>query len=260
MNDIFDVRRFLHVLVNDLKLLQARRIAFASLGLAGIGMLMYLLATLPEESPGEVAATLFSVLLLGGGAIFTSMIYNDMHDPLERFHYLMLPCSNLERFLSRYLITAPLFVLYAIVLYSVFEPAANFLCAQLRDGRTVAPLDLDSPLLRGAIVGYFVLHVFIYTGAIWFRSYALMKTLFASFVLWASLGTAFFLALRLFYLDSFISLFETNPAGPYFNFEYLHLDSENPQWYYRLLLWAFLLWILFLAYLGLKEHEVRDGL
>lgn len=259
MNDIFDFKRFVHVFVNDLKLLQARRVAFASLGLAGIGMLFYLLAALPEQSP-EVALTLFSVLLIGGGSIFTSMIYGDMHDPLGRFHYLMLPCSNLERFVSRYLITAPLFVLYAIALYSVFEVVANPLCAYLRDGRTVAPLDLGSEAFRAVVTAYFGLHVFIYAGAIWFRSYALMKTLFASFVLWASLGIVGFLAIRLIYWDSFIGLFEFNPAGPYFNFEYLHLNDENLQWFYKLLLWALLLWTLFLAYLGLKEHEVQDGL
>ena len=114
--------------------------------------------------------------------------------------------------------------------------------------------------LRDAILGYLMLHAFVYAGAIWFRSYALMKTLFAGFVLWVSLGIVGFLALRLIYWDSFIGLFEIDPAGPYFNFEYLHLNDENVQWYYKRLLWALLLWTLFLAYLGLKEHEVQDGL
>src|SRR5690606_14860576 len=97
--DTFNLQRFFHVLIGNLILLHARKIGFASLGLAGIGLICYAVNVSAEQGDnGEVAMVMFGILLLGGGSIFTSMIYNDMHHPLERFQYLMLPCSNLERF------------------------------------------------------------------------------------------------------------------------------------------------------------------
>ncbi|HEY0963731.1 MAG TPA: hypothetical protein VGE69_15380 [Pseudomonadales bacterium] len=261
MNDIFDPRRFARVLLNDLLQLQPRRVAFASLGLAGLGLLVYLanVGTPVAQAEGSpLALVQFAALLLLGGSIFTSMIFNDMHHPLERYHYLMLPCSNLERFVSRYLISAPLYVLYAIVLYKVFEIGANFVCALLREGRVVAPLDLGATGFIELVKAYFFLHLFVFGGAIWFRSHALLKTMFAGFVFWALFGTAFFVAVRLFYRDAFISLFETNPDGPYLNFEFLFIDGV--VWLHKLLFAAFLAWCLFLAWLGLKDHEVQGGL
>lgn len=262
MNDIFDPRRFAHVLINDLLQLQLRRIAFASLGLAGIGFFVYFvnLSADTDVADAQLAFVQFATLLFLGGAIFTSMIYNDMHHPLERYHFLMLPYSNLERFVSRYLISAPLFVLYAIVLYKVFEVCANFVCALLREGRVVAPLDLDSPFLWNTVKTYFVMHIFVYAGAIWFHSNALIKTLFTGFVLWALFGALLFISVRLMYWDSFISLFDTNPEGPYINFEFLAVGEDGFMWYHKLLFSALLLWFLFLAWLGLKEHEVQGGL
>lgn len=263
MNELFDLRRFARVLINDLLQLQLRRIAFASLGLAGIGFFVYLVnvSASPEAEDPQIAYAQFAALLFLGGAIFTSMIFNDMHHPLERYHYLMLPCSNLERFVSRYVISAPLFVLYAIVLYKVFEVAANFLCALLREGSVVAPFDLSSPLVWDLVTGYFVVHVFVYAGAVWFRSNALIKTLFTGFVFWGLSGALLFLSVRLMYWDAFISMFDTNPDGPYINFEFIAFGTDDGfLWYHKLLGGALLLWFLFLAWLGLKEHEVQGGL
>jgi hypothetical protein len=263
MNDLFNLRRFARALANDLLQLQLRRIAIASLGFAGIGFLVYLVnvSAGPQAEDPQLALAQFATLLFLGGAIFTSMIFNDMHHPLERYHYLMLPYSNLERFVSRYLVSAPLFVLYVIVLYKAFEVGANFVCALLQEGRVVAPLDLGSPLLWNLVKGYFIVHIFVYAGAIWFRSNALIKTLFTGFVFWALAGLLLFLSVRLMYRDSFISLFETNPDGPYINVEFIALGLDDGlQWYHTLLLRAFLAWFLFLAWLGLKEHEVQGGL
>jgi hypothetical protein len=259
--DIFNWQRFLRVFFNDLLLLQARRIGVASLGLMGVGILVYVtnVTEIPDANQG-VGIVTFLILLIGGGSIFTSMIFNDMHHPLERFHYLMLPCSNLERFVSRYLITAPLFLVYAVVLFKVFEVIANFICSLLWYGDTVPVVDFGNEEIRHGILGFFVGHVFVFTGAIWFRSYSLIKTMMASFVFWSALGAVFFIALRIFYWDSFISWFETNPEGPYINGEALTFGEDGIFWYHKLLLAAFLLWVLFLAYKGLEEHEVQDGL
>jgi hypothetical protein len=261
--EIFAWQRFVRVFLNDLMLLQVKRIGFASLGLLGVGIVIYV--TNAAATPGDnmdVALTTFTVLLLGGGHIFTSMIFNDMHHPLERFHYLMLPCSNLERFVSRYLITAPLFFVYAVVFFKVFEVVANLVITTLTDAQPIPPLQLGSDAARMSMLAYFVTHVFVYCGAIWFRSYALVKTMATGMILWTGCLLLFFVALRILYWDSFISLFQMNPEGPFPGIEadFLTDADGNPNVPAKLALTLFLGWVLFLAYLGLEEHEVQDGL
>ena len=264
--DLFNWQRFIRVFINDLFLLQGRRVAFTSLGLMGLGIMVYLLSANnePNDETQGLAFGMFAALLGFGGQVFTSMIFNDMHHPLERYHYLMLPCSNLERFVSRYLITAPLFVVYAIVLYKVFETAANFLIENLTDAQGIPPLDLTARPTQLLILGYFGLHVFSYTGAIWFRSYAFIKTQVAGLLFWMACLAVMFLSIRILYWDSFISLFELNPQGPFpdieFGPEYFVDEDGNFLLWVKLTTIAFLGWFLFLAYLGLEEHEVQDGL
>lgn len=261
--DIFSWQRFLRVFLNDLMLLQGRRIGFASLGLVGVGIIIYF--TSATESPADsmhVALTTFTAMLLGCGLIFTSLIFNDMHHPLERFQYLMLPCSNLERFFSRYLITALLYFVYAVVFFKAFEVVANFVITLLTDAAPIAPLQLGSEAARISMVVFFVSHVFVYCGAIWFRSYSLIKTMATGMLLWTVCAVLAFLALRLLYWDSFISFFQMNPEGPFPNVQlgFLSDGEDRPKAWVQLAFVIFLGWVLFLAYLGLEEHEVQDGL
>lgn len=261
--DIFNWQRFVRVFLNDLMLLQARRVGFASLGLIGIGMIVFLTnASETSAESSEASLVLFGTFLLGGGHIFTSMIFSDMHHPLERFHYLMLPCSNLERFVSRYLITAPLYFIYAVVLYKLFEAFANFTINILfEEGNAMLPLDLGSEEVARITSAWFASHVFMYCAAIWFRSYALFKLMATNVLFFTLCGIVSFLAVRIFYYESFISFFELNPNGPFPNIEFnpFNADGTVKGWIQALIL-AFLGWVLFLAYLGLDEHEVQDGL
>ena len=94
----------------------------ATLALAGLGLIAYLTNLEPQAAAKPALyAVLFPIVLIGGGLVFTSTIFADLHHPLQRFHFLTLPCSNLERFISRYLLSAPLYYLYVLVLYAVFD-------------------------------------------------------------------------------------------------------------------------------------------
>lgn len=265
LTDLFNWQRFIRVFINDLYLLQGRRIAFTSLGLIAIGIMVYFLsASQPPDVPQQFAFGMFAALLGFGGLIFTSMIFNDMHHPLERFQYLMLPCSNLERFVSRYLITAPLFIVYATLLYKVFEFVANFLIEIVYETPGIPPLDIGSERTRYLFIGYLALHVFSFTGAIWFRSYAFIKTQVAGLMFWLAWIALMAVTIRILYWDSFIGLFEINPEGPFpnivFDAEYFFDAEEKLRPWVKVATAAFLGWFLFLAYLGLDEHEVQDGL
>src|SRR5688572_7721339 len=115
----FSWPRFQRVFANDL-LQQWRKIWIGTLALAGSGLVAYLTNVDPQAAVRPTLyEALFPTALLGGGLIFASTIFADLHHPLRRFHYLTLPCSNLERFLSRYLLTGPIFYLYVLAAYAI---------------------------------------------------------------------------------------------------------------------------------------------
>src|SRR5215510_12382939 len=71
-----------------------------------------------REHAGEdipISQSIFAAFLMIVGLVMTSMSFRDMHHPLERYRYLMLPVSNFERYLGRYLLTGPLYVIFMLV-------------------------------------------------------------------------------------------------------------------------------------------------
>ncbi len=262
----FNFQRFLRVIGNDLLLLNGRRVAMITLALMGLGLLYYVTNVATASDPGQepMSHAMFPILLLLGGSIFTSMIYADLHHPLERFHYLTLPVSNLERFLSRYLITAPFYYVYAVVVFYVFELIAAAVIAAGWD-LTFVPMDLGNDFMKMVSIGYFASHALMYTGAIYFRSYAFIRTQASLAGLWLACIVMAGGTIRLLYWDMFepFTFFEIKPEAegnvniglPAF------LDVES-GWtlLHKAIATAVLAWVLFLGYLGLRHHEVQDGL
>src|SRR5690606_22277905 len=117
----FAPMRFRRLLLNEIDT-QVRRVVPATLAAMAIGLIAY-----ATNLQGQGGATnyfyriLFLLLLLGGGALFTSTIFSDMHDPLQRYHYLTLPGSTLERFLAKFLVSGPLYFVFALTVYVLFE-------------------------------------------------------------------------------------------------------------------------------------------
>ena len=104
----FSIARFQRLLQND-ALRMLRPVLYCTLAFLGLTVLLH--ATLTEAgttAQPSISIVVFGIYLLGGGLLLTSLAFHDMHHPLEGQRYLMLPCSNLERFLSRYLLTGPL--------------------------------------------------------------------------------------------------------------------------------------------------------
>lgn len=247
----FDWQRFQRLLRNDLAQ-QWRKIWIATLALAGTGLVIYL-AMLNPQVPGkpEIYAVLFPAALIGGGLVFTSTIFADLHHPLQRFHYLTLPCSNLERFLSRYLLSAPLYCLYVLVVYAVFDWTAA-LIANVALGRSAAAFAPLEPRMLQQTLTYFGLHALMFGGAIYFRSHALIKTLLGVLLIGFGLVIVQLVAVRIFYWDYFTALVQVKAAIPPF--------VDLPAGLRVAAGFLFCLWVLFIAYQCLREHEVQREL
>ena len=203
MSQFFSLPRFRRVLQNDV-LRISRPLMFGTLAMLGLVCVAYLIGFEPGRHGDDPAAgVVFFGLILGlAGLLFTSSSFNDMHHPLERYHFLMLPASNFERFLSRYVLTGPLLLLYVVVAFTAMDWTANHLASWAKD----ASVPLFSPL--GAIPLllmkiYLLLHTVMLTGAIWFRSYAWIKTALSFLLVLASMPVVIYISLRIFYYDSF---------------------------------------------------------
>ena len=245
----FDGSRFRRLFCNDL-LQQWKKIWIATLAVVGLGLVAYLTnLNPPNVAKPELYAVLFPIVLLVGGLIFTSTIFADLHHPLQRFQYLTLPCSNLERFLSRYLLSAPLYYLYVLVVYAVFDWVAA-LTAHALTGRSAAAFAPFEPRILLFTLDYFGLHALMFGGAIYFRSHALIKTWLSVVLIGFGLVAVQFLAVAILFWSYFTSLLPLKLTAP------IRLVSVPLP---VIVVGAVLLylWVLFIAYVCLREHEVQ---
>jgi hypothetical protein len=211
MNDYFSIRRFFKLVSNDLFLY--RKVIL-------IAAIVLLIISPP-----------YSFVIYVGGLIVTSMVFSDLHDRQKASLYLMLPCSNLERFLSKWFLTSIGYIFGTLALYSLF-----FLFNK-------QPFDLTQLDFWFSILKYMVFHSVILLGSITFKKYALLKT--ALFV-WV-----FLMGISLFYSAmTFFNAFLFYPG-----FLALIIDNMfNGPWGMICLLVAPFCW--YVTYLRLTEYEL----
>ena len=238
---------------------QYKKVLQGTAALVIVAFFLALTFTLDSET-GESFHNIFVLFMLfGGGAIFTSMIFNDMHHPLERFHYLILPCSNLEKFLSKYLLTGPLFILYTVIVSEIALLLSRIVSALWVDREVMFYGISDAPweFVVVTFMGCLFVHAVLFFGAIYFNKYALAKTVIGCFLLWLSTTLAFLLCIKAFFWNEFPSLFSLNPARPVLSNtgDFLGPWFANNLWL-PLLVWvALYLWVLFVSYTALREIE-----
>jgi hypothetical protein len=121
----FSLPRFIRLLQND-ALRIAKPVLFGTAATLGITVCVYL-GKFPRAKPTDDPAhiVMFGLCLISAGLLLTGAAFRDMHHPLQRNQYLMLPCSNFERLLSRCLLTGPLFALYGTLAFMAIDAISN---------------------------------------------------------------------------------------------------------------------------------------
>ena len=162
----FSVTRLRQLIINDLmchkKIISVVILAF---------VLFNLLMPISMMSGfGEYTFLLYTV-----GLTISALAFNDLHNPLKSYQLLMLPCSNLERFLSKWLLTSIIYALGTLIIY--------YVCSLLKIGLTVfvlrefmPPLTLIQWPLWLSIGKYICLQSLFLLGAITFKKHPLIKT------------------------------------------------------------------------------------
>jgi hypothetical protein len=248
--------RFRRLLANDV-LRISKMVLLASAALLCVTCIVYLAnfepGRIPDDPPASVL--LFGLYLLGGGLLLTSEIFRDMHHPLERYHFLMLPVSNTERFLSRYLLTGPLLVAYLVVAFAVMDWTGNQLAAWLKEASAPSFSPASGEILL-LIRVYLFVHLLAFLGAIGFRSMNLLKTALSLVLFACSLGAVAYVAMRIFYFDAF----EWGRLQAVASIQMRLIPVFEASWMNWAVGLGFSAWLLYVSYRCLKAHEVQNGL
>lgn len=191
----------------------------------------------------------FIYTLLIGGFILSSLAFNETGNTLKRYHYLTLPVSTFEKFVSMWLLTSVGWVFVFTLLYWLYTLIANpigSLLFQHMEFKPFNPFD-NSPLIT--IRCYLVLQGIFLLGAAHFKGYVFPKTLFALviFVLILAVFTYFILQ------DSFMLTHECYDD----HCEVVDRIADHKAW--LAVTWLFwwvlapLCWVM--TYVGLREQE-----
>jgi hypothetical protein len=229
-NDTFDLKRLYNLMMISLKS-HAKTISIAA------AMILLFVLLFPLSDPHSYG--LFFFILYVGGFGVTSTIFNDLHNPQQAHLFLMLPCSNLERFLNKWLLSSIGYAIGTLILCYLF----SLLSATINLFHDIHPLDLTDPDLWVDIGKYMILQSVVLLGAVIFKSHSLIKT--ALFI------GCFFLVLSLFSLVVTTLVFFPN-----------HLAQGAAMILTSLDGWHFAFWVVlapicwYITYLRIAEYEL----
>lgn len=117
----------------------------------------------------------FLILFLGGLWI-TSLAFTEIHNEQKSGTYLTLPCSQLEKVLSRLLLTSILYIIVTLALYTLFYWIVDSI-VRIRTGLDLPLFNPFQPIIFHWIADYLILQSVLFLGAIYFKSHVIVKTI-----------------------------------------------------------------------------------
>ena len=183
----FSLKRFASVVKIDLAEQKKGLIITLSI-ILGIHFIIYM--TSAFTGPGEeIHFIFFANALFLAGLIATSVVFRDFYAGDRAYFSLLLPASNFEKYVSKFLITTIGYVIGGIVIYFVYSSIVMGLAAALF-GSSYGVFNPFTAELWRMIGGYIVVHSIFFFGAVYFRKGAYLKTLL-SMIIFAVVITIF---------------------------------------------------------------------
>ena len=191
----------------------------------------------------------YTVALLAGGFILSSLAFHDLGNALTRHNYLMLPASAFEKFLSVWLLTCVCWVVAFTLLFIIYAAGVNSLGHLFFSDKTYVAFDMFGILPLTAIKYYVVTQGIFLAGAVHFRGYVLPKTVLSILLLGMVCGIIFYFTMSDLFRThvEFIDQYSKMTDTPLYN---LWLVLKWMFWWVL----APLCWVI--TYTGLKEQEV----
>lgn len=182
-NQTFDFRRFSLLLQKEF--LTGNKKSLIVLG-AVFGLMMLFAWFLIETKDGYqyLNFNMFPLVLFGGGFVFTSVMYYEFSKKTGTHHYLSLPASTFEKFLSKWLITAVLFPIVTVLLFWIYVKLADQLHFSYTEEK-ITTWFINNWWTLFFIRIYLILQSVFLLGAIAFQKYTFFKTALVSILSFA---------------------------------------------------------------------------
>jgi len=128
-----------------------------------------------QINAGSLQGWYMTVFVIAG-YYHSTQVFNDLTVPAKSYHYLMLPASNAEKFISGWLITSVLYVIAGIALYYLSMMLGGLLAYAVR-GTELVEGSLAQSLNPKTIAVYMVIQTIFLAGGLVFRTNAFVKTI-----------------------------------------------------------------------------------
>lgn len=204
----------------------------------------------------------FPISLLLGGFIFTSLSFWELKRKDTRQFFLSLPASNLEKGMSKWIVTGLIFPLIWLLAYQLFAVFAN--TWMINKGFAMVSLPLSDPWVWLWVMAYISLQSIFFLGAIVFPRISLVKTVLILLALGFIIRLIF-----LFTLENLFPLFSTRSEGMavsegwelsrnvFFHVDYVSFWLDKmPAFLLSVLIFGLLPILSYISYLKLKEKEL----
>lgn len=190
---------------------------------------------------------LYNILLFIGGFWITSLAFREFHDTERNYIFLTLPCSNLEKFLCKLLLTSLGYVLAISVGYFILSIVISVfsLIVWQQSQPLFNPLHHD---ILSNICYYLILQSVFLLGSVYFKKHVMSKILLSISCFMIILFIIIIICTRFFFeLNAF-------SVAPFTNYEYLFNLLPN---FVRAIFWVYLAPLCWLVtYLRLTEVEL----
>jgi len=256
MNNTFDFNRFSLLLKKELWSGNKKSIIVA-VAIFGFLILFALFNIYTFGGYEGMNWMMFPIVVFWGGLVFTSVIFYEFNDQTGTHHYLSLPASTFEKFLSKWLITAVLFPIVASLLFWVYTKIGDAIYFNYDSESDYIPWKLTDWWSIFFLKIYIVYQSTFLIGAIVFQKYTFFKTSVIHWIIGIASAIIGAILFRIIFADMFDGLYPPT--------EYLDMQTSDEVIHFMenkfLSILEFALWFLVppimwaVGFFKLKEKE-----
>ena len=207
MNNTFDFNRFSLLLKKELWLGNKKPLIVAG-AVFGFLILLALLQIHVMDGYEGMNWNMFPLVIFFGGFIFTSIIFTEFNEKTGTHHYLSLPASTFEKFLSKWLITAIIFPIIAALLFWIYSKIGDTIFLNHVEETNYTPWKITDWWSIFFLKLYFVLQSIYLIGAIAFQKYTFFKTSLTVWLVCIISAVIFVVLFRIVFNEFFETLFQ----------------------------------------------------
>ena len=257
LNKYFEPKRFFHLIKNDI-LTSYRTLLIAVGAVTGVLLVINVSSALSSDS-WSFHLPFYPLVLFIGGFLLTSSAFAELHHNQKSYVYLTLPCSILEKFLCKLLLTSIGYVAGSMIFYYIFSAMAAGI-NMLIFGVTYPLFNPFHAVILRCVSIYLVTQSIFLFAAVYFKNHAFIKLLLSLFALSLAIGLFTALAGRIIFWDYFSGFGRIEHFGfadPFAFQDFMKSFAITFSKIAEIIFWAVMapfFWIL--SFLRLKETEV----